>query len=426
VTRPEKFMKTKTFIILISVIFWFYNVGFAQGIKQSVKIALDNNDSLRSQKVLLDNSYQNFLIQRGSMLPNLSLSGTGSRSLNFDTNQDSDNYNISANSSYTLFDFGSLNAKKRSVLHLDNASKLSFKKLENDLILSVIKVHLELFKAIKIVKLYKSSIAIRKQQFLAVQNRFDLGEATKSELLRSKASISGAEAQLKVGQANVKKLRENYKALVGKVPENPTLPQMRMKEPPLLETSVRIGLEKDLTLKVLMHEEKALRDELSSLEKSRLPNVMLSGTLSYGDSQTLGNNSSSGRISLTSNLTLYSGGQKKAQIKIASNKLAAKAIDIVVRKKLLERDVTTKWMDLMALSSSAIAKQEEVNALNELYESIFEEWNLGGKTSLDTDQAYQNFLNSEVELVATTTDILIAKFDLLSEMGTLRSELQIR
>ena len=425
-TRPEKFMKTKTFIILISVIFWFYNVGFAQGIKQSVKIALDNNDSLRSQKVLLDNSYQNFLIQRGSMLPNLSLSGTGSRSLNFDTNQDSDNYNISANSSYTLFDFGSLNAKKRSVLHLDNASKLSFKKLENDLILSVIKVHLELFKAIKIVKLYKSSIAIRKQQFLAVQNRFDLGEATKSELLRSKASISGAEAQLKVGQANVKKLRENYKALVGKVPENPTLPQMRMKEPPLLETSVRIGLEKDLTLKVLMHEEKALRDELSSLEKSRLPNVMLSGTLSYGDSQTLGNNSSSGRISLTSNLTLYSGGQKKAQIKIASNKLAAKAIDIVVRKKLLERDVTTKWMDLMALSSSAIAKQEEVNALNELYESIFEEWNLGGKTSLDTDQAYQNFLNSEVELVATTTDILIAKFDLLSEMGTLRSELQIR
>ena len=119
-------------------------------------------------------------------------------------------------------------------------------------------------------------------------------------------------------------------------------------------------------------------------------------------------------------------GKKKAQIKIASNKLAAKAIDIVVRKKLLERDVTTKWMDLMALSSSAIAKQEEANALNELYESIFEEWKLGGKTSLDTDQAYQSFLNSEVELVATTTDILIAKFDLLSEMGTLRSELQIR
>ena len=419
-------MKTKTFIILISVIFWFYNAGFTQGIKQSVKIALDNNDSLRSQKVLLDNGYQNFLIQRGAMLPNLTLSGTGSRSSNFDTNQDSDSYNISANSSYMLFDFGSLDAKKRSVLNLENASKLSFKKLENDLILSVIKVHLELFKAIKIVDLYKSSLEIRKQQFLAVQNRFDLGEATKSELLGSKASISGAEAQLKVGQANVKKFIENYKTLVGQVPENPTLPQMRMKEPPLLKTSVRIGLENDLTLKVLMHEEQALRDELSSLEKSRLPNVRLSGTLSYGDSQTLGNNSSSGTISLTSNLTLYSGGQKKAQIKIASNKLAAKAIDIVLRKKLLERDVTTKWLDLRALSSSAIAKQEEAYALNELYESIFEEWKLGGKTSLDTDQAYQNFLNSEVELVATTTDILIAKFDLLSEMGTLRSELQIR
>ena len=64
--------------------------------------------------------------------------------------------------------------------------------------------------------------------------------------------------------------------------------------------------------------------------------------------------------------------------------------------------------------------------MNEFDESVFEEWKLGGKTSLDTDQAYQNFLNSEVELVTTTTDILIAKFDLLAEIGTLRKGLQLR
>ena len=131
------------------------------------------------------------------------------------------------NSSYTLFDFGSLKAKKTSSIRLNEASKLSFKKLEDELILNVVKVYCELFKAIKIVDLYESSLEIRKQQFLAVKNRFDLGEATRSDLLRSKASISGAEAQLKVGQANVKKLRENYKTLVGKFPDNPMLPQMK-------------------------------------------------------------------------------------------------------------------------------------------------------------------------------------------------------
>jgi outer membrane protein len=175
-----------------------------------------------------------------------------------------------------------------------------------------------------------------------------------------------------------------------------------------------------------MLEEKALQEELSAIEKSRLPNLSLSGALSYGDSPTFGSNHSSGRISLTSNLTLYSGGQKKAQVKIASNNLVAKAIDIAVRKKFLERDVTTKWLDLMSLRSSANAKKEEANALKELYDSVFEEWKLGGKTSLDTDQAYQSFLNSEVDLVTATTDILIARFDLLAEIGTLRKELQLR
>ena len=231
---------------------------------------------------------------------------------------------------------------------------------------------------------------------------------------------------MKVGEANVKKFREGYETLVGKFPGTPTLPKMIMEKPSLLENNIKVALDNDLSLKVLMLEEKALVEELSAIEKSRLPNLSLSGALSYGDSPTSGSNHSSGRISLTSNLTLYSGGQKKAQVKIASNNLAAKAIDIAVRKKFLERDVTTKWLDLMSLRSSAAAKKEEANALKELYESVFEEWKLGGKTSLDTDQAYQDFLNSEVDLVNTTTDILIAKFDLLAEIGTLRKELQLR
>jgi outer membrane protein len=419
-------MNIKTFLILTSVTLFFCKEAFTQTIKESVQTALDNNESLKSQKVLLDNSYQNFLIQKGIMLPSLSLSGTGARSSNFDTNQDIDSYSISLDSSYTLFDFGSLKAKKRSYSYLHEASRLSFKKLEDELILSVVKVHLELFKAIKIVDLYESSLEIRKQQYVAVKNRFDLGEATRTDLLRSKASISHAEAQLKLGQANVKKFRENYKTLVGKVSDKPMLPQIEIKVPSTLEISVRIGIENDLALKILAFEEQALRAELSSIEKSQLPKLNLSGSLSYGDSQTLGNNIGSGRISLTSSLILYSGGQKKARVKIGSNKLAAKAIDIAVRKKTLQRDITTKWLDLMALKSSVIAKQEETNALNELYKSIFEEWRLGGKTSLDTDQAYQNFLNSEVELVTSTTDILIAKFDLLAETGTLRAKLQLR
>ena len=123
-----------------------------------------------------------------------------------------------------------------------------------------------------------------------------------------------------MGQANVKKLRESYKTLVGKVSDKPMLPEKKIKEPSTLEISVRGGIENDIALKILTLEERALRAELSSIEKSQLPNLSLSGSLSYGDSQTLGNNISSGRISLTSSLTLYSGGQEKARDKIASNK----------------------------------------------------------------------------------------------------------
>ena len=104
--------------------------AYGQSIKQSVQSALDNNESLKSQKLLLDNSYQNLLLQNGKLLPNLSLNSTGSRSSNFDTNQETDSYSVSINSSYMLFDFGSLNAKKRSAQRFNDASEVSFKKVD--------------------------------------------------------------------------------------------------------------------------------------------------------------------------------------------------------------------------------------------------------------------------------------------------------
>ena len=107
------------------MLLFFYQGATAQSIKQTVQTALDNNESLKSQKKLVDNSYQNFLIQSGKLLPNLSLNLTGNRSSNFDTNQETDGYSISVNSSYTLFDFGSLNAKKRSAQQLNDAAQVS-------------------------------------------------------------------------------------------------------------------------------------------------------------------------------------------------------------------------------------------------------------------------------------------------------------
>ena len=119
-------MNTKVLVILIPMLLLLYKGASGQSIKQSVQTALDNNESLKSQKVLLDNSYQNFLLQNGKSLPNLSLNSTGSRSSNFDTNQETDSYSVSINSSYMLFDFGSLNAKKRAAQRLNDASKVSF------------------------------------------------------------------------------------------------------------------------------------------------------------------------------------------------------------------------------------------------------------------------------------------------------------
>mgnify|MGYP001196507102 CR=1 FL=1 len=122
-------------------------------------------------------------------------------------------------------------------------------------------------------------------------------------------------------------------------------------------------------------------------------------------------------------MTLFSGGQRKAQVQIASNNLLSKSLEISIRRNELIQNVKTKWIELKVANSSVSAKKSEVDALAGLYDSIFEEWKLGSKTSLDSDQAYQNMLNAEVDLLSASVNVIMAKYRLLKEIGTLKRNL---
>ncbi len=417
ITRP-------IYLFLSIPLIIFFTVELkGQSLNQSVNLGLENNKTVKNQKILLDNSLQNLNIQAGKKLPSLALKGTGARATNFKENSNSDSYSISLESSYSLFDFGKLEADRKSEEILNKVAKLKFSSFKNDLILKIIEVHLELYKANKLVDLYSNSLEVRKQQFEAVDSRFELGEATRSDLLRAKASISGAEAQLQLGEGSLEKFQESYLFYVGKVSDTVSLPEKSIKIPKLLNKLIEVALKNDHKLLYLKLEEEAAREKFKSSERSNLPNLSLSGSLSYGDSPTTGTNRSSGTVALTSSLTLYSGGQKKAQVQIAANNLLSKSVEISIRRSEIIQNVKTKWIELRVAKSSVLAKKSEVDALKGLYESVFEEWKLGSKTSLDSDQAYQNLLNAEIDLLTASVNVILAEYRLSKEIGTLERNL---
>ena len=98
----------------------------AQSLNRSVILALKNNQTIKNQEILLDNSLQRLNIQTGKKLPSLSLKGSGSRSTNLQTNSNSDSYSISLESTYSLFDFGKLESDRRAEELANNAASLKF------------------------------------------------------------------------------------------------------------------------------------------------------------------------------------------------------------------------------------------------------------------------------------------------------------
>lgn len=120
---------------------------------------------------------------------------------------------------WTLFDFGrnrlTVDIQKETVL----ATRAALLSTEQDVLLSAVKAYADAKATAEQVAITENSVRVISEQLKAAQDRFDVGEVTKTDVSQAEASLAGARASLAAAQGEYKAAREAYKAVIGHYPE---------------------------------------------------------------------------------------------------------------------------------------------------------------------------------------------------------------
>ena len=98
------------------------------------------------------------------------------------------------------------------------ASDEQVRSAEQGLILQVISAYLDVSTSESEVAIRKNNVAVLKKQVQAAQDRFDVGEVTRTDVAQAEARFSGSEAQLAGSRAILEANRAAYEELVGRYP----------------------------------------------------------------------------------------------------------------------------------------------------------------------------------------------------------------
>jgi outer membrane protein len=313
-----------------------------------------------------------------------------------------------------LFDFGrnqlGIEIARASVL----ATREALVQVEQQVLLAAVRAYVEVKVAGELVVNQQSNVRLITEELRAAEARFEVGEATRTNVAIAEARLAGSRASLAAAEGSLLVARENYKAATGAYPGNlaplPALPAL----PRTLEEAQAVARNTNPAIRQAQHLVTLSEFQVAAAEAERLPaiggNVSVFTNESGTDQQSIG---------LTMRQTLYAGGRLSSlQRKAIAGKDRANATLMQTAVEVIEA-VGIAWANLQVQAASIVATEEQVNAAQTAFDGVRQEAEVGSRTTLDVLDAEQELLDARNDRLRAQALRYVGVYQVLATMGLL-------
>jgi len=406
----------------------------ADTLKDAMAAAYVSNPQLLAQRAALRATDEGISRAKAGYLP--SLSGTYSYS-NGDRKEagtteaipsSSESYGLTAN--YNLFrgfqDKNNISRAKSSV----KAGRAQLQSVEQQILLGVVTAYMNVVRDVATVDLRTNNIQVLGRQLQASQDRFRVGEVTRTDVAQSEARLENAKSALLTAEAALATSRAQYGRVVGQAPGTLETPGTKPDLPTNLDTAIELAMELSPGVLAARYNEKAAAYNVRSAKGALLPTVGIQGRWSDNSQSqfeptvntTITSSAQSKSVGLQVSVPLYAGGARYSDIRAAKQLQSQRRLDIHQAERVAQENVFVAWDNYRAAVGQITSSQASVRANEIALEGVKQEAFVGSRTTLEVLNAEQELLNARVSLVRAQRDEIVAAYNLVSTTGKLTAK----
>ena len=422
--------KSHFYLIIFFLISFNHNL-FSQSIYDSFEAVYKNSPVLKSNRLKLEALNEEIVKVLSKKRPHISLYSTiGSdktKTINTSKVESTKNNNpktINLEVSQNLYDFGRTKFDLNKTDSLILAQRAELLQEEQTILLKTAESYLMLLATIEIHKLAKSNLKVLRRYYESTKSRFDVGEATTTDLALSKAKLlSGQSDEIKArGDIEIEKSR--FYSVVGEeAPNKLYFPNIKIKTPDGLKVLLRETLKANPKIIEYGLKKKSSIADVSLSASKLLPQLDLNFTAQNAWApNTFFEEYENYKVELSLNIPLYSGGYNYSDIRQKKKNaiLNSKYYDYIIKNTLKESEVL--WVKQKSLESQVSSIKATINANIMALEGIKKEAEVGARTILNILDAEQDVLEEKVDLVSLKKDIFYNSFSILAQTGKLNAK----
>ena len=405
------------------------SVAWSESLADALIAAYRNSHLLEQNQAVLRAADEDVATAVGSLLPVVSfVSRVGRVDTNYVNSRVAgvhDGFSTSGSSSlqasYSLLDFGRGKATVALKNELVLASQAALVGVEQQVMFDAVQAYVNVALQADLVATQEANVNLVTQDLQATQDRFDVGEVTKTDVSLAQAQLASAKAQLAAAQGNYTVAKERYNAAIGHYPDHiSALPHTKVAVASLDEARA-IALRTHPAVAQSSHQAKAADLGVDLAKAQMQPSVGLSGSVSEAYT-TDGLTSTVTSLGIELDQTIYAGGQLSSGLRKAiAQQGQARAAQLQVGVNVTEA-VGSAWSNILVANASIAATQEQVVAAQAAYDGVKQEAALGSRTTLDVLNAQQDLLSAQAAHLQAQANLSVSQYGLLAAMGLLTAD----
>ncbi len=273
------------------------------------------------------------------------------------------------------------------------------------------------------VKLNINNEQVLRRQLEATQERFRVGEITRTDVSQAEARLAQATADRIGAEGNLQNSRAAFIDVVGRAPESPQAPAEPTSVPASFDQVKAEALAHNPNVIAADWTAKAAKDGVDAVKGKLLPSV--SASLGYTrslDSITYDNDIHAAQAMLNLSVPLYEGGANWAQLRAQKHTWGQRLIEADQSRRDAMQNANQAWETLTAARARAKSYAAQISANELALAGVEEEAKVGARTVLDTLNAEQELFTSRVNLVTAQHDEMVAAFQLDTALGRMTAE----
>lgn len=397
--------------------------GLAETLEEALIAAYQGNPALEASRAELRAVDENVPQALAGWRPTVTASGGLSRT--WRTNNQSpkytDNYTgrtLSAEVSQNLFNGFQTTYGIEEAEHAVVAQRYRLLAVEQEVLLDAVEAYLNVVRDIAVVELNANNEQVLRRQLEATQDRFRVGEITRTDVSQAEARLAGAIADRIQAEGNLQSSRATYERVIGHPPENLEATRPVNGLPRDLRAAIELALTGSPSVRAADYTARAAEANIEQTKGQLLPSLDVSASVSRNLHTTAPDSmSESAQIAATLTVPLYQGGGVYSQLRQAKHTAGQRRIEVEEARKAAREGVATAWDNLATAQARIKSIRAQIEAAEIALDGVQQEAQVGSRTVLDVLDAEQELLNARVDLVQAQRDEALTSYQLLSAIG---------